>query len=327
MINDITLTRVADTLALPCLTLSLTLDADSWVVGFRASLPGSVLDDVIGDAGSPVELEARINGISFRLYAEKVSRARSFGQARISVSGRGRAAVLDAPYAPVMRYASADALTAQQAAEAALTAAGLPTGWSIDWQLTDWLLPAGLWAHQGSPISALIRIAQAAGGYLQADPIQKIIHMLPRYPIAPWNWASAEPDIILPDAVALTEGIEWQDKPDYNAVYISGATGGILGHVKRAGSAGDKVAQMLTDDLITHADAARQRGTAILADTGRQARINLSLPVLPGIGIILPGQLLRLETDTTPHIGITRSLRLEASLPRVRQTVEIETHA
>ncbi len=326
MLNEVTLMRVSDSQFLDCLGLTITLDADSWVCGFNASLPGSALDEVIGSAGSPVELEASVNGITFRLLAERVQRDRLFGRTRIAISGRGRAAVLDAPYAPIMSYASASAITAQQAAEAAITASGLPTGWTLDWQLSDWLLPAGLWAHQGSPLSAVTRIAEAAGGYVQADPVAQVLAILPRYPVAPWDWAGETPDIEIPASVAVTEGIEWADKPAYNAVYVSGATGGVLGHVKRAGSAGDIVAQMVTDDLITHTDAARQRGTAILSDTGRQARVSLSLPVLDETGIILPGQLVRYADGATTRLGLARSVSVTAGLPKVRQTVEIETH-
>jgi hypothetical protein len=327
VLNEVSLMRVSDSLMLDCLSLSITLDADSWVCGFNASLPGAALDEVIGSAGSPVELEASVNGITFRLLAERVGRDRSFGKSRIAISGRGRAAVLDAPYAPIMAYASASAITAQQAAEAAITASGLPTGWTLDWQLTDWLLPAGLWAHQGSPISALNRIAEAAGGYIQADPATKVLAVMPRYPVVPWEWAGETPDIEIPPSVAVTEGIAWEDKPAYNAVYVSGAAGGVLGHVKRTGTAGDLVAQMVTDDLITHTDAARQRGTRILSDTGRQARVSLSLPVLAETGIILPGQLVRYVDGATTRLGLARSVAVTAGLPKVRQAVEIETHA
>ena len=327
VLNEISLTRVADSQALDCLGLSLTLDADSWVCGFQASLPGAALDGVIGSAGSPVELQATINGIVFRLLAEKVSRDRSFGQARISISGRGRAAVLDAPYAPVMSWISAPAITARQAADAAITSVGLPEGWTLNWQLTDWLLPDGLWAHQGTAMSAVLRVAEAAGGYVQADPLSQVLHVRHRYPVAPWDWAAATPDIEIPAAVAITEGIEWEDKPVYNAVYVSGAAGGVLGHVKRAGTDGTLVAQMVTDDLTTHADAARQRGRAILANTGRQARVSLSLPVLPETGIIQPGQLIRYVDGGTTRIGLARGVSVSANLPKIRQTVEIETHA
>ncbi len=327
VLNTVTLHRVSDNLALPALSLSLSIDSSSWVWGFSADLPGDALDEVTGGAGQPVELEARVNGTVFRLLAERVTRSRQFGKSRVKISGRGPAAVLDAPYSPIMSLASANPITAQQAALDAITRPGLPTGWALDWQLTDWLLPAGLWAHQGSPLSAVQRIAQAAGGYIQADPHTQTLHILHRYPVAPWDWVSTAPGIEIPAAVAISEGIEWADKPAYEAVYVSGQAGGILAHVRRTGTAGALMAQMVTDDLITHPDAGRQRGLSLLADTGRQARQSLSLPVLPESGIILPGTLARFVDGATPRIGLVRAVSIQANQPSLRQTLEIETHA
>lgn len=320
--NDVTLRRVADNFTLEALDMALSIDSDSWVWGFSATLRGSDLDEVVGAPGEPVELEASVNGYVFRLLAERVSRSRDFGQARVRISGRGIAAVLDAPYAPVLSLSSASAITAQQAATAAIQHVALPLGWSLDWQLTDWLLPAGLWTHQGSPISAVQRIASAAGGYIQADQESQELRVLPRYPLAPWDWAAATPDIEVPVDVCTTESIERQDKPAYNAVYLSG---GILARVKRTGTAGDVTAQMITDDLITHADAARQRGTSILADTGAQTRQSITLPILETGGILLPGTLASIVDGATSRRGLVRGVSISTGT-RVRQTVEIETH-
>lgn len=60
------------------------------------------------------------------------------------------------------------------------------------------------------------------------------------------------------------------------------------GQATRAGMAGEVLAPMIVDTLITEA-AARQRGLAVLADTGRQIGVNLRMPVLTSTGIIEPG--------------------------------------
>jgi hypothetical protein len=57
-----------------------------------------------GSASGPVELVASVNGTPFRVLAESISRERVFGDASIRISGRGRNAVLAAPYAPVMNF-------------------------------------------------------------------------------------------------------------------------------------------------------------------------------------------------------------------------------
>lgn len=328
--NDIQLIRIDGSVPLPAYAFALSLDADSWTWQWSATLPASVLPNIEpATAGTPVEVQASINGVPYRLLIERVQRSRQFAQDRLAVSGRGTAAILDAPYAPVMGFDNASAArSAQQLMGDVLTINGVPIGWAVDFGLTDWAVPAGAWSHQGSYISALNAIAQAAGGYVQPHATAQTLRILHRYPLAPWDWSALTPDVELPLAVTSVEGVEWVKKPAYNRVYVSGADGsGILGQVSIAGTPGDESAPMVTDALITHADAARQRGRAILSDTGPQALVSLTLPVLPETGLILPGQFVRRTDGAASVQGYVRAISLQWSRPRMRQTIEVQTHA
>ena len=101
----------------------------------------------------------------------------------------------------------------------------------------------------------------------------------------------------------------------------------MLGQVTRAGSAGDLLAPMVTDPLITTAAAARQRGISILSDTGRQQEIGLRLPVLPTTGIIRPGAFVQYEDAGQIRLGLVRSTSVEVGLPEVFQSLGVECHA
>ncbi|MEN9317347.1 MAG: hypothetical protein RIS35_3740 [Pseudomonadota bacterium] len=328
VVNDIILRRVSNNLALPTLSLSLSIDADSWTWAFSASLPASALDDVLPDSNGIVELEASINGNSYRLLAENVARERSFGKASIRVSGRGRNAILSAPYAPVLSFANDAQRTAQQLMADVLTVNGVPLGWDIDWGITDWLVPAGAFAMQGTYIEGVNAIAGAAGAYIQPHPTAQTLRVLLRYPVAPWAWNTATPDYEIPSAVMTRESVEWQERPDYNRVFVSGTAQGVLGQVTRDGTAGDLVAPLVTDPLITAVEAARQRGIAVLGDTGRQAAVRLSLPVLAATGVIPPGKLVRYVDGTTTRLGLVRAVSVDASGAGadLRQTITLETH-
>lgn len=329
VLNTITLVRASDGAPLSALSLSLQIDADSWTWGWDASIPGAELALVEpAPGGDPVELLATVNGQQFRLLAERIARDRRFAQSRIRISGRGRAAMLADPHSPIVTRSNAAARTMQQLLADALTINNVGIGWAVDWQAADWLVPAGLYNHTGSYIAHAQRLAEAAGAYVQADPLLDTLRILPRYPLLPWEWSAATPDITLPSAPVVREAIEWQDKAAYNRVFVSGTeSGGVLGQVTRAGTAGDVVAPMITDPLITHADAARARGRPILADTGRQARITLELPILPETGIITPGKLVQYTDAGTTRRGLVRSTAVTAQLPTARQTIELETHA
>ena len=325
--NSLTLTRVSDGATIPAYSFGMSLDADSWTWSWQAQLHASALPLIQpGPGGDPVEVLATVNGTPYRLCVEQYGRQREFASTRISVRGRGRAAILDAPYAPTLNHGNTASRTAQQLMADVLTINGAGNGWDVDFALTDWLVPGNVWAHQGSYISAILEIAAAAGGYVQPHDTAATLRILPRYPAAPWQWHTLTPAFELPSDSVSVEGTEWQRKAAYNRVHVSGTAAGVLGEVTRGGTAGDVVAPMITDALITHADAARQRGLAVLSDTGTQAHISLRLPVLEETGVIPPGALVRYVDGATTHLGLVRATSLEWSAPKLRQTLAVETH-
>lgn len=325
MLNTVLLKRVVGNLNLPVLSFSLSIDADSWTWAFNATLPRVALADVEPVDGEPVELEATINGTAYRLLAERLTTDRTFGRSDLKVTGRGRNAVLGDPYATRKGFSAAGALTAQQLMEDALTDNGIPIGWAVDFGLEDWDVPGGTWAHQGTYISALQAIAGAAGGYLQPHRTDQTIRVLPKYPVAPWEWGSVTPDFELPAAAVVREGIEWVNKPLYNRVFVSGSRNGLLGQVTRAGTAGDVIAPAVVDDLLTGIPALRQRGLSILGDVGNQAEVTLRLPVLSETGVITPGSFVRYVDGPTTRIGLVRTTSVDGPV-QLRQTLGLETH-
>ncbi len=117
----------------------------SWTWSWQASLHHTAAAHLGRDAqGDPADLLATINGVPFRLRLERVARdRRHLPQERYSVSGKGRAAILDAPWAPQMQFGNPLAdYTAQQLAFNALTINGVPIGWDVDWQpMIGWCPP------------------------------------------------------------------------------------------------------------------------------------------------------------------------------------------
>jgi hypothetical protein len=328
VINDVILHRVPDGAEVPVFNFSLSLDASSWTWGFEAMLPLQAEALVLpGGASAPVELIATVNGTDFRVLAENIGRERVFGEASIRISGRGHHAVLAAPYAPVMTFRNGEGRTARQLMDDVLTLNGVPLGWTVDWGLTDWNVPAGVFNHQGTWIEALIAVAGAAGGYLIPHPSALSLKVRHRYPVAPWEWDTVTPDVVLPAEAVARESLRWQEKPAYNRVFVSGQEVGVLGQVTRAGTAGDILAPMVVDPLITEAAAARQRGLAVLADTGRQFEVTLRLPVLSKTGIIEPGAFVEYRDGSIMRLGLVRATRVEAGLPEVWQTLEVQAYA
>lgn len=327
VINTVTLTRASDGLEVPVTGLSLNVDCESWAWTWSGVIPGSALSIIKVD-GNPVELIATINGQRIHLLIDAINRSREFGRSALSISGRGRAAMLAAPTAPSVNRVNTIALTARQILIDALTDNGIPIGWGVDWQIEDWLIPAGGWVETGTYIYAAMRIARSGGGYVQSHDTDKTLIIKPQYPVLPWNWGSAIPDIVLPEDVCRTEGVEWIKMADYNAVWVtSGSAAGRRDYIRRAGTDGLLMAKTVVDSLATDAIMTRQVGAEILANTGKQVIINVKLPVISETGIIKPGLLVDYTEQGVTHRGITRAVRVDCGMPDVWQTVKIEARA
>lgn len=326
--NDVSLVLADDGTVIPTRGFSLRLDYNSWSWSFSAQVPRAALPIFDMDTGGdPKTLTATVNGTAFSIIAESVDSDREFNTGDVTITGRGLIAALADPYAPTLTFGNTEARNAQQLVADVLTVNGVSMGWAVDWQLTDWLVPAGAWSFQGTYMAAVQAIAAAAGGYVQPTASDQTVRILPLFPTAPWTWEDMVPDYSLPSAVVSREGLSWSDRPAYNRIFVSGTTGsGVLGDVTRAGTAGDFEKPMVTDQLITHADAARQRGIAELGVGGRTVLVSLKLPVLPNVGVILPGKTVGYVDGDTTRKGIVRSVAVEAGFPTVYQTIGVETH-
>jgi hypothetical protein len=231
-----------------------------------------------------------------------------------------------------MNFGNTSDRTAQQLMGDVLSDNGVPLDWGVDWQVTDWLVPGGSWTKSGTYIDAVNEIAAAAGAYIQPMPATRELRVLPRFPYMPKDWTLDLADYELPDAIAVREGTEWVEKPRYNRVYVVGQKNGVRGRVTVTGTAGDLCAPTVVDSLITHADAARQRGMSILGDTGRIATYSLRTAVgvkdaggTP-IGVIPPGKFVRYIENGVSKIGITRSVSVDIGHPEINQTIGVEFH-
>jgi hypothetical protein len=326
--NQITLKRVDTGVMMEPLSFGMTIDKASWTWGFSLTLPASALALVSPDQfGNAVMLEVTINGDPYRFIAESIKRDRTFGKSSISVSGRGQSALLSDPYSSVMTFSNAEPRTAQQLMVDVLTENGVGIGWDVEWHIDDWLVPSGAWSHRGTRMSALTTIATAAGAFIQPHNTLKKLLVLPNTKVAPWNLSSATPDIELPSASIIQESVSWENRADYDSIYVSGTSvGGVLGQVKRIGSAGAKPAPMVTDALITSVIAARQRGIYELSKFGRVVKYQLNMPILQETGIIMPGKTVRYVDNGISSTGTTDSVQVNVSLPNASQTINLTTY-
>lgn len=333
--------RLPDLADIPIFEATVAADSGSYCWSLSASGPASLFEQLAPVGGLPAHIKVTLDGIPFVFAVDSLARTKSFGQTGVRVQGRSVTALIAAPYLRASTRANATDMTAQQIALDALASTGIDLDWGIgagafaNGGLVDWLVPTGAWSHQGTPLDAVQAVVQAAGGYLQSH--RSAATLLARHPYgqrmgdnpgAPWGWMTGPADVELATDALITEGVERKDGADINGVYVSGTSAGVLAMVKRTATAGDKLAAMVTDPLITHVDAARQRGLSILGAAGHKFAVSLDLPVLTGAGqpgVLDVGQLVQINA-AQPWRARVRSVSVQAKQPTLRQTITLERH-
>jgi hypothetical protein len=330
VINEVTLQRESNGVMLPVLgiTISSSYSGAHW--SWNATLPAAAYGDLEPDqSGERVILSAAVNGVVFRLVVEGRALTERWGQRSLTVRGRGIACVQSAPGARRVQRSNAGAALASQIASAALEENGTATEWGLDWRGEDWVVPAGVWAHTGTPIEAISRIAEAAGAYVHAARDTTTISVRPMYTAAPWSWASLAADVELPAAATFELGMDDVDGQNPDTVFIQAE--GMLARIRRQGTAGVVQMDTIVDSLTCTQAVARQRGIATLAAARQHKVMRLETGITTTVGVVEIGAIVDWVRGSSAVRGIVRDVAVSATRSGeqsmiIRQTLGMEVH-
>jgi hypothetical protein len=324
LFHDIALFRVSDGAEIPVSSIEFGEDAASPHLTFSATLAGaSALPLVRPDAnGEPVILECQIDGMTFRVLVERIPEGLKPLGYTVPIAGRSLSALLAPPYRlPTDRVSETAASVGQ------LAAAELPAdGWALSWEAPDWTVPAGAWGlRNASPIAAIQRLAEASGAVVIASRTSQALTVRSCYPIAPWDYAGATPNLIVPYG-ALLEGSSREPAAPLarsnaaNGIYLYGGNvGGALGRVYREISDGARLLADVQDDLLTDAVGLYARGVRELARGYGPDYPSIVLP-LGGGSFPLPelGWLVRVDhPELGPSFGTVSGIKWGVKLKAV----------
>lgn len=304
---------------------SMTLSCDDGSVCWTLSASGKVeLFQRFTTGDAPV-LEVSIDNNVWLFIVEGVRRSRRFPSVTVDITGRSLTITAGEPYEFPQNWVNAGPATAQQI----MTQAQLYAGLEIDWQIEDWLVPDRAWSFSGTPLGVVQRVAESVGAVLRSDRVENRISVLPRYRELPNEWREAVPEVEIHIDASMTDSWERADKPAFNGVFVSGRVDGAIALIYLAGTSGERLAPMVTDDLLTELPALRQRGEAVLGAGGPQAVVQMTLPVLNDAGF--PGVfeinwLCRIVEPGRTWYGVVRAVSVEVAFPSVLQTITLEHH-
>lgn len=320
MQHTLSVKTVPGNLDVPVSRVGLSYDADSFAWQFSADLlTPSALSMV---SGGSAELAVEIDGYQWRVLVETVERSVQFAKNTITLKGRSKTALLGAPSVLPASATMGSDLTVQQIADQLM-----PLGWTIVWNAPTWLVPGGAYSYTNqTPIQALAALVADIGCVAVPHAVNQTITVQPRYPVYPWQFDSATPDLIIPEA-AIT-GVTLRPAPitQANGVYVHGGDiGGVLAWCRLNGTAGDRLAPTVSNALMTDVIACRLLGERILAGQWQQPLVKSATLPLDGVTFPLAsvGQLVDITLDGNPVRGIVNSVSIEASLGSASQTIQI----
>lgn len=271
------------------------------------------------------ELKISLNGYDFYVICEQPSTSNSFANASYSASCRSRFALLSAPYARATNYANPTAKTLAGIMSDIL----INTGWSLDNQMIDYAIPTGAFSYTNlTPAAALLSVAKSVGAMLDIDNANKTVSIVPLWPVMPWDTENAICDVILNDSIILEHNTSQTINQEHNAVFVRGEQQGVACKIKRAGTLGDKFASDVVDSLITDNQAARQRGTCELANSGNKQLATIRTKIKADLPPIRPGMLVGVTYSNSTYKATCDSLTINASINAqgaitVSQTIKV----
>jgi hypothetical protein len=325
--NSISVVRLPERTPINPLAVSVSWDDEAYAWQVQMTLFSASEMALLSPVAGLKEVEVTINGWVVIAAIESYSRDRQFPKMTWTVQGRSRHCYLDAPYSRPRSLVSTGSASAAQ-----LALDELPSGWTLNWNVPDWVIPAGAWSYdQLTPIKAIGRLAAAAGAVLEPDPATKTITVRSRYPVSPSGWAAATPYATLPEALCTRMGETYQAGEARNAVIVEGATQGVRVVATRLGTAGDDPLPNVTEQLCTAVECGMERARVELAATGATLDQVIAIPVLPSPSVIRPGRLLEVQDTPATWRGLVRSVAVSAARSKegvaVGQTLNIERRA
>lgn len=302
--NTLQIADVATGSALDVQEAQLSTDIDSLSWRFSGTLYGQgSLSLVRPDSSGMKDISVTINGHSWVFSIERYTSDERFPTQKFRIEGVSRTQYMAAPFAPTRSYTNPIATTAAQAATAELQGTGFTLDWSTggDRDLPDWPIPSGALSYrEKSPAQVIAQIVKAAGGVMIPNRTEDAWTIQPRYPVPPWQWEEAAPDVIVYIGMVRSRSAQYEPAPAFDGCYVSGVNQGVAVEVQRQGSGGVNPMPDIYEELITDPQAAISRGRNELAATGNKVVETLAVIIPENAappGVITPGQLVKVQHD------------------------------
>jgi len=194
-------------------TLSCDEGSPVWIATVEIAQVADFAAIAIGD---PITLQLGLETFELVVDGKTLSRESQTSQ-RCELTAISPLALLDAPFAATTRYYQPEAISARSAVEELIG--------DVDWQLPDWIIPAGRLQMEGvTPLSAARSVVAAIGGIIESNPDGTVVCRR-RHPVSIPDYGQALVAHQLFDADTLASRAQIAPARGYNRVTLANEDG------------------------------------------------------------------------------------------------------
>ncbi|STZ07228.1 Uncharacterised protein [Moraxella caprae] len=310
------------------LSFSIKTDMDSFCWQGRIEIPTkdfAKIKDKLGSRGNEPMISVVINNHRFVIMGEEISKNRSFVNHSYTLSGRSVTARLSADYTTNKQGGLNQALFASQLCQQALA----NTGMTAEYQAPDWLISAGVYSTDKTPIVILSDVAHACGAFVSSHVSEPQLIIKPRHKVPAWKLATAEPNLILGLDPIRQISEQQRVSPAYDNVWLTSTAR--LDNVYRKQSARTNEASTQSNELFTDQIATIAKGVQILSDSGTHMDMTVTTRWSDKYGLPLAtlGDIWQINDEggyKAVVVSVDVQVKVEDGVPSVWQVVGLDRY-
>lgn len=310
------------------LSFSIKTDMDSFCWQGQIEIPTkgyAKIKDKLGSRDNEPMISVAINNHRFVIMGEELSKNRSFVNHSYTLSGRSVTARLSADYATNKQGGLNQALFASQLCQQALA----NTGMTAEYQAPDWLIGAGMYSTDKTPIVILSDVAHACGAFVSSHVSEPQLIIKPRYKVPAWKLATAEPNLILGLDPIRQISEQQRVNPAYDNVWLTSTAR--LDNVYRKQSARTAEAPIQSDELFTDQIATIAKGVQILSESGTHMDMTVTTRWADKYGLPLAtlGDIWQINDEggyKAVVVSVDVQVKVENGVPSVWQVVGLDRY-
>ena len=310
--NKVEIFRTDDGRIIKAFAVEIGANSKEYLWSGSLSLPFSELDKIIDKP----ELEININQYKFVVDVNEINTNQGFNSKDVEVSILSTTNRLKTiPSHNVGRDSSSLGIMSAQ-----LQRDDLDTGFIfVNKDGEDWVINDNLIEYSdASALDVINNIVLAVGDSVVSHAYRKEIMMKSKYPVG-------QPTYRLPVGKLFDYGASETKSTEYNAIVVTGENIGITAVVRKEGTAGEKIAPMIVNKLITAENAARRAAINAIYNTDDYSiDISTESVLFKEVPMLYPRDIVQVGSDIGWIEDIRISVALDDKALTVRHLMSIE---